>query len=144
MPRGGLPLALVSLSLVVAASSASAGPFFRGREGTPAPGRPRVIEHSHARAGKPLCVSPHATPTNGPGYLGYYVGGGTACRGCSRGHEEGTWGWDYEGVHLPRRVWLSWSHGRRYQGGTGSYRTDGASLPGQAGHGTPTPAHAGP
>ena len=29
---------------------------------------------------------------------------------------------------MPRRVWLDWTHGRRYQGGSGSYRTDGPAL----------------
>lgn len=43
---------------------------------------------------------------------------------------QGTWGWDETGgLHLRRRVILGWSQGRRYQGGTGAYRTDGPVIP---------------
>jgi hypothetical protein len=118
---GGLGLFVV---LVLGAGEAPAGHLFHRREGTPPPGSPRVFAHSHARAGDPLCVSARAVPTGGPAYGGYFVGGGSACHGCDRRAEEGTWGWDYEGIHLPRRVRLAWSHGRRTQGGTGSYATD--------------------
>jgi hypothetical protein len=126
MPRANR-LALM-LTLLFTGPSVFAGSFFHRPEGTPPPGPPRHIEHSHERAGYPMCVSGHAKATNGPSYVGYYVGGGSACGDCPRRVEEGTWGWDYEGVHLPRRVWLSWSHGRRYQGGTGAYKTDGPHL----------------
>ena len=126
-------LALLALASLPA-SEAAAGLFFHRVEGTPPPGPPRYIEHSHARAGNPQCISPHAVPTNGPGYVGYYVGGGSACTGCARHREDGTWGWDYQGVHLPRRVWLDWSHGRLYQGGTGAYKTDGPKLHVEHGH----------
>lgn len=121
-------LALVCLASVVPASSACAGLFFHSSEGTPPPGAPRPIEHSHARAGNPWCVSPHAKPTNQPGYVGDYVGGGDAWHPGARRNEEGTWGWDYQGFHIPRRIRLSWSHGRRFQGGTGAYRTDGSPI----------------
>lgn len=72
-----------------------------------------------------------AIPSNSPRNIGYYVGGGAV----SRKHgelpypEEGTWGWDYRGWLIPRRVNLLWWHGRRDQGGTGAYRTDGPHLP---------------
>jgi hypothetical protein len=56
-------------------------------------------------------------------YIGYYVGGGAACPGEPRFVNEGTWGWDYQGWLFPRRVMLDWWHGRRYQGGSGHYRT---------------------
>jgi hypothetical protein len=29
---------------------------------------------------------------------------------------------------IPRRVTLEWWHGRRYQGGTGAYQSDGPKL----------------
>jgi hypothetical protein len=63
-------------------------------------------------------------------YLGYYVGGGAGhpCKAEPRQAEEGTWGWDYQGWLLPRRVMLGWWHGQRYQGGTGAYKTDGPHL----------------
>ena len=35
-------------------------------------------------------------------------------KGEPRRPEEGTWGWDYQGWLLPRRVISSWWHGRRY------------------------------
>jgi len=60
--------------------------------------------------------------------MGYYVGGGLACRGEPRHPTEGTWGWDYEGRFFCRRIWLGWGHGRRYQGGTGAYKIDGPKL----------------
>lgn len=58
---------------------------------------------------------------------------------------EGTWGWDYRGWIIPRRVNLLWWHGRRAQGGPGAYKTDGPFLPhlhheGENGHGE---AHGG-
>ncbi len=78
-----------------------------------------------ARAGNPQCLAAHARPSNGPGDVGYYVGGGSAFHGQPRGINEGTWGWDYSGIHLERIVALGWWHGQRYQGGTGQYKTDG-------------------
>ena len=81
------------------------------------------------RAGQPHWISAHAQATNTPEYVGYYVGGGTSHGGDPRAWEEGTWGWDYEGAHFLRHVPLRWSHGRRAQGGTGSYRADGPHLP---------------
>lgn len=82
------------------------------------------------RAGWPLTISPLAMPSNTRGYLGHLVGGG-----CARMHkaegptpDEGTWGWDYSGLFLRRRVDLGWWHGRRSQGGTGAYRTDGPRV----------------
>jgi hypothetical protein len=79
----------------------------------------------HARAGCPLCLSLFAIPSNTRFYRGYYVGGGNVFRGDLRQCNEGTWGWDYGGILVPKRVALNWSHGRRYQGGTGAYRTAG-------------------
>jgi hypothetical protein len=68
-----------------------------------------------------------AVPSNNSHYLGYYVGGGCTplLRAQPRRPDEGTWGWDYQGWLIPRRVNIGWWHGRRYQGGTGAYKTDG-------------------
>jgi hypothetical protein len=82
----------------------------------------------HCRAGWPTCVRKHSLPSNSDRYCGYYVGGGIPCLGDGRFFDEGTWGWDYHGICLHRRVALDWSHGRRFQGGTGAYQTDGPKL----------------
>src|SRR5262249_51514950 len=85
-----------------------------------------LVSVSFAHAGPP-CVAWYARPTEEPHDLGYYVGGG-AWRGgeCRRGRE-GTWGWDYGGCLVPKRVILAWYHGRRCQGGIGSYKTVGTT-----------------
>ena len=99
--------------------------LFRHQEGTPPPGRPRpFLVHTFERAGYPNEISPLAHPTENPGYGGSYVGGGGALGHEPRTCEEGTFGWDYEGLCVPRRIWLAWTHGRCYQGGTGAYRTE--------------------
>ena len=41
---------------------------------------------------------------------------------------EGTWGTDYTGFVIPKKTNLLWWHGQRYQGGVGSYRTDGPRI----------------
>lgn len=66
-----------------------------------------------------------AAPSDTGRYVGYYVGGGSACRGDPPGPGEGVWGWDYSGACFWPRIALWWNHGRRYQGGPGAYRTDG-------------------
>jgi hypothetical protein len=77
-----------------------------------------------------MVVAKYAKPSNTPHYCGGYVGGGTICKGDPRSLDEGTWGWDYQGCCAGfRRIWLQWSHGRRYQGGTGAYKTDGPPVP---------------
>jgi hypothetical protein len=82
------------------------------------------------RAGDPFGVRRFATPADTGCYTGYYVGGGVPVRGEPRQLNEGTWGWDYAGFGiLPHRVWLQWTHGARYQGGTGSYKSDGRPIP---------------
>jgi hypothetical protein len=51
-------------------------------------------------------------------------------RGVGRRRDDGTWGWDETGSqHFRRRTILGWSGGRKYQGGTGAYRTDGPVMP---------------
>ena len=82
-------------------------------------------------------VSRRALPSDTGNYVGYQVGGG-----CSRprqaepgGPDEGTWGWDYSGWLIHRRVMSGWWHGRRDQGGSGAYQTDGPRLYQEAGRG---------
>lgn len=84
----------------------------------------------HQRAGNPLETSRWAVPSDNGGHVGYYVGGGCPHPRKAEGPtaEEGTWGWDYQGWFPLRRVALGWWHGRRYQGGTGAYQTDGPKL----------------
>lgn len=87
-------------------------------------------ESEEHRTGRPFDVAPWAMPSNTHSYLGYLVGGGCSHRRKGDGPtaEEGTWGWDYRGWLLPRRVNLGWWHGRRYQGGSGAYKTDGPHV----------------
>jgi hypothetical protein len=87
--------------------------------------------HTFARAGWPNEVACYARPSYSAHDCGYYVGGGAACGGEPRRIDEGTWGWDYCGCLLPHKVFLCWWHGRRCQGGTGAYRTDGPHFPGE-------------
>lgn len=70
-----------------------------------------------------------AIPSDTGRYGGGYVGGGGHWLGCDRCPLDGTWGWDYEGLLVKKRIWLSWLHGRRHQGGGGKYKTDGAHFP---------------
>ncbi len=93
--------------------------------------KPRYIPHSDERAGFPRLLARHTEPSVTRGGVGYNVGGGVALgHDESRRRDEGTWGWDETGGrHLRRRVILGWSQGRKYQGGTGKYRTDGHVPP---------------
>jgi hypothetical protein len=154
---------LLSISSFVAIMALAAGEFCWGAdqppkrlyfvlhphaEGTPAAGKPRCIPHTDKRAGFPRAVSGHAETSATAGGIGYHVGGGVALGHGpkhARWPDEGTWGWDDTGFHLfRRRTILGWSHGRKYQGGTGAYRVDGHPLPDPiAGfHGTLTNLHA--
>jgi hypothetical protein len=74
-------------------------------------------------------VAPWAKPGRTCAYSGGYVGGGGGLfhKG-PRMVNEGTWGWDYQGWLLPRKVWLKWNHGVLYQGGAGAYKTDGPPV----------------
>jgi hypothetical protein len=105
------------------------------KEGTPPPGKPRCIPNTAERAGYPQALADRLEPSVTPGGIGYYVGGGVPFGhshggGEYRRRDEGTWGWDETGgSHFRRRVILGWSQGRRYQGGTGAYRTDGPVVP---------------
>jgi hypothetical protein len=90
-----------------------------------AAGWPWECADGDRRAGHPQDVACWAVPSDTGHFVGYYVGGGAPCRGDPPCPEEGTWGWDYGGCLLPKRVALGWWHGRRYQGGVGSYRING-------------------
>jgi hypothetical protein len=70
--------------------------------------------------------SRRARPTDDGRYVGYQVGGGAtnARKSDAPWPDEGTWGWDYRGVLIQRRVSLNWWHGRRVQGGVGAYETE--------------------
>ena len=83
----------------------------------------------HERAGYPQRVAKWAIPSVTPRYSAGYVGGGAVVLGHPRMLDEGTWGLDYTGSVVKRRVWLKWWHGRKHQGGGGSYKTDGPHLP---------------
>jgi hypothetical protein len=81
--------------------------------------------HTMEQAGYPLEVSMMSAPSYTERYTGGYIGGGRGHGGHGRCVNEGTWGWDY----TPRRpmsphIFLNWSHGRNYQGGTQGYATD--------------------
>jgi hypothetical protein len=85
---------------------------------------------SFQRAGNPQEISPLARLGDSGGFIGYYVGGGAVSRRRGDGPyvNEGTWGWDFQGKFLERRVNLLWWHGRRTQGGSGAYKTEGPVL----------------
>lgn len=106
------------------------------RDLTPYMGRPST-QRKHfqgdpvERAGHPEWVSPLAKPTKSSHEEGYFIGGGARVK--SRGGQErrigeGTWGTDYSGLVIPKKTNLLWWHGQRYQGGVGSYRTDGPRI----------------
>lgn len=94
---------------------------------TRADDEPCVPDHTLQRAGNPQIQACYAVPSDTGAYVGYPVGGGCAVKHCADlpHPEEGTWGWDYQGRCLPRRVFLGWWHGRCPQGGTGAYKTEG-------------------
>jgi hypothetical protein len=85
-------------------------------------------EDEERRAGHPSDVAPWAQPSDTGRYRGCPVGGGAPWHGDAPGPDEGTWGWDYCGGALPSCNALRWYHGRREQGGTGAYRTDGPRV----------------
>jgi hypothetical protein len=91
---------------------------------------PPVVEDDFRRAGQPQEVSRFARPADVGRSIGYSVGGGALNRNKAEpaGPADGTWGWDYTGGLFRRRVDLGWWHGRRYQGGSGAYKTDGPKL----------------
>jgi hypothetical protein len=94
----------------------------------------RSLEGRHARAGCPRLVLPWAGPAYECFDCGYYVGGGSPCRGQAswfkgepRYPHEGTWGVDY--APWTSRVRLQWFHGYRAQGFGGQYEPNGHNNP---------------
>ena len=85
------------------------------------------IDHFH-RAGHPETQGKFAKPSLNKHYTFGYVGGGAAFRGEPRCPDEGTWGVDYSGILLKKKIWLPWLHGHRAPRGEGSYQTDGPHL----------------
>jgi hypothetical protein len=84
---------------------------------------------AHQRAGYPQTVAWYAKCTYVPHKnRASFIGGGAALFGEGRCADEGVWGVDYKGCLIPQRVWLQWTHGRRCQGGTGQYQTDGSHV----------------
>jgi len=83
-----------------------------------------------ARAGQPQEISRFARPFDGSRMIGYPIGGGALNRHKAEAPNaaDGTWGLDYSGWLIQRRVDLGWWHGRRYQGGAGAYKTDGPKI----------------
>lgn len=86
------------------------------------------ILHGHVRA-RPRLFG-WLLPSQTPGYIGTYVGGGSSMphKAEPRRDDEGTWGLDYQGLFFRRRVVNGYWHGRHYQGGTGAYKSDGPKL----------------
>lgn len=89
-----------------------------------------TLEGSQVRAGYPFELRRLSRATYTPDYEAGYVGGGVPAWGGGRGPtvHEGTWGRDYVGNRYLRQVWLRWSDGTRYQGGGGTYQTDGPKI----------------
>jgi hypothetical protein len=123
----GAALALLRFA-PTAFSQQSPLPFIAAPSPSPsASAEPPRVEQPPARlrTGPPR-IACWAMSSNTKAYGGYYLGGGTAsCRGQPRLVTEGTWGWDYQGWLMPRRIFLQWWHGRRYQNGAGAYRIEG-------------------
>ena len=84
---------------------------------------------AHQQAGCTMAIRKIAIPSNTEHYGSYWVGGGLPIFGDDPLPHEGTFGWDYFGILFTKRVDLNFSHGRRYQGGFGSYKTDGPRHP---------------
>jgi len=86
-------------------------------------------DHNLDRAGHPEEVACSAHAPDDCSYIGYPVGGGAPFhKGDYPCPTDGTWGWDYQGHCFARHEFLYWWHGRRYQGGTGSYTIDGPEV----------------
>jgi hypothetical protein len=81
-----------------------------------------------ARAGCPMLLRPRTQPSDTRSYGGYWIGGGQAIRGYCPNAEDGTFGWDYFGLLFTKRIDLHWSGGRKHQGGTGAYKSDGPKI----------------
>jgi hypothetical protein len=130
--RGWYMLASTFLAVAVALGRGKASEPCAPSCSTSPCAAPKEEEDPQARAGYPQNVSKCAAPSDTGSYVIYKVGGGCACTKCCGDapcREDGVWGWDYQGCWFPRRVILGWWHGRKYQGGTEGYKTDGPHLP---------------
>ena len=87
-----------------------------------------IVPAHHQLESRPRLFS-WLLPSDTGHYIGYHVGGGSnhPHKAEPRREDDGTWGWDYRGC-LPRCIVLRWTHGRRYQGGIGAYRTVGTNC----------------
>jgi len=87
-------------------------------------------EHTHERAGNPLCVASYARPSvTNHDRLGY-VGGGKVIGGDCRGPRDGTFGMDYVGLGwFGKGNFLNWFHDRKLQPSPGKYNTEGPKVP---------------
>jgi hypothetical protein len=131
----------LALALGVAVGSGASRAQLPEITAPPATGtEPPRTEQPPARSqpGGPPRVACWAVPSDTGSYVGYYVGGGSACRGGPRAVAEGTWGWDYHGCLIPQRVALLWNR-RRRQGGVGAYKVDGPHLLHPSKHGRNDP-----
>jgi hypothetical protein len=82
--------------------------------------------HTIRQAGYPYCVSPVSMVSYNEHYSGGYIGGGKFLGGDYPCPHQGTWGWDYTPFRpMSSKIFLRWSNGRHYEGGTGAYKTDG-------------------
>ena len=74
----------------------------------PVRAQPPASPEGQQRAGNPLEVAPWARPTATPRHVVYLVGGGSGNyrKGEPPLPDEGTWGWDYRGGLIQRRVIL--------------------------------------
>lgn len=90
---------------------------------------PACAQGPQARAGNPECIARYAQRSDCGPYSGSFVGGSCAFKGHARRTHEGVWGWDYCGPLRSEHPWLKWCRGRRCQGGTGAYKTDGPHVP---------------
>jgi hypothetical protein len=86
------------------------------------------VRPGERRAGYPSRAACWAQPSDPGCPWGYLVGGGSPCHGDPPGPEEGTWGWDAQGLLGFAHCALLWLHGQREQGGTGAYKPDGPRL----------------
>jgi hypothetical protein len=111
--------------LAVSAGAVAADPGCSCEDGQQRADRSHNRSANEGQIGRVSCL---AVPADTGHYFGYSVGGGVPCLGGPPCPEDGTWGWDYSGWLLSRRVMLRWTHGRRYQGGVGAYRTTGVSC----------------
>lgn len=85
-------------------------------------------DHTHCRAGYPMCIAPWARPGVSPKATGGLIGGGTKRRAAGPSPADGTWGWDYVGCLKPSRLFLGWDYARKHSAPAGPYKVDGPHV----------------